>query len=274
MTKSSVDLIAVKFDSCEPEWMKRVECTTQIPLVASVEPAHVVKQDSHLMRRPAGVDDPAFVPALRAGKLWARRCLYVTYGFHVARILRRILGRDPELQDVVQDVFIEAYTSASGLREASALKAWLSRITVFTARAKIRRRQVRRLVRFWDPGQLPEHQAPVAGGSTLDALGRAHALLDRLGADERIVFVLRFIEGLGLREIATTCGCSLPTVKRRLSSAQKAFVDAAHEEPAMARWLRAGRWAGLPRGAVAAASNETSAVSDALGALFSESEDA
>ena len=232
-----------------------------------------MNQDSHLASRPAGVDDPAFVPALRAGKLWARRCLYVTYGSHVARILKRILGRDAELDDMVQDVFIEAYTSASGLRQASALKAWLSRLTVFTARARIRRRQVRRLVRFWDPRRLPEHQAPVAGGSTLDAVGRAHALLDRLGADERIVFVLRFVEGMGLREIATTCSCSLATVKRRLASAQRTFVDAAHEEPAMARWLRAGRWAGLARGAVADATNETSAVSDALSALFSEPED-
>lgn len=225
------------------------------------------------MNRPAVEDDPTFVPALRAGEPWARRRLYLTYGPHVASILRRILGHDSELYDILQDVFVEAYTSASDLRDPSAVKAWLSRIAEFTARAKIRRRQVRKLVRFWDPRQLPEIQAPVAGGSARDALGRVHVVLGQLAVEERLIFVLRFIEGLDLREIATTCGCSLATVKRRLASAQKTFVSAAHDEPAMTRWLQSGRWAGLVRAARGGGANDTAPVSEVLNALFPESAD-
>src|SRR5215470_14551684 len=56
--------------------------------------------------------------------------LFRRYARYVATIGLRLLGRDDELDDLVQDVFIEAHRGLHGLRTPDAIKGWLARITV------------------------------------------------------------------------------------------------------------------------------------------------
>jgi RNA polymerase sigma-70 factor (ECF subfamily) len=181
-------------------------------------------------------DDAALVEGLRRGDAAARRELFDRFAPHVERVLARVLGRDPELSDALHDTFVQAFGSFSSLRDASALKAWLSMVAVYTARGIIRRRKVRRWLRFWAPEDLPE--TPSHGPSAEDAwaVARVYTLLDRLPADHRIAFTLRFVEGMSLQEVAEACSCSLATVKRRLTRAQTAFRDAAKTDPVLAEW--------------------------------------
>ncbi len=65
-----------------------------------------------------------------------------------------------------------------------------------------------------------------------------------MGADERVIFSLRFLEGMELAEIAVACDVSLSTAKRRLKEAEKHFVARARRMPALRPWLEEGRWAG------------------------------
>jgi RNA polymerase sigma-70 factor (ECF subfamily) len=61
--------------------------------------------------------------------------------------------------------------------------------------------------------------------------------------DLRIVFSLRFIEGMELKEMATACDVSLATVKRRLAAAEERFLDLARKEEALRPWIEEGqRW--------------------------------
>ena len=62
-------------------------------------------------------------------------------------------------------------------------------------------------------------------------LARACTVLDRLGADQRLAFTLRFVEGYRLQEVAELCGCSLATTKRRLARASERFVELARRDP-------------------------------------------
>ena len=193
--------------------------------------------------QPAQQEEEELVDGLQSGADWAKIALYDRYAPHVERILGRVLGRDPELADVLHDTFVQAYASVDGIRDARALKGWLSTVAVFTARGVIRKRKLRRWLRFWDPAELPEERAPVAEPTTREALDRSYAILDTMSADDRIAFSLRFVEGMELTEVANACGCSLATVKRRLARAEKNFLEAARQDTVLSARIEGGRWA-------------------------------
>jgi RNA polymerase sigma-70 factor, ECF subfamily len=146
------------------------------------------------------------------------------YSAYVARVAVRLMGTDSELDDVVQEVFIEAHRGLQTLREPGAVRAWLARICV---RRTVRRLRRRRLLSFLsldamtetdeplDPGSSPERQAEVR---------KLYRMLDAMPVEERVVWVLRHVEGESLDAIVVLCGCSKSTVQRRLRAAQARFV--------------------------------------------------
>jgi RNA polymerase sigma-70 factor (ECF subfamily) len=82
-----------------------------------------------------------------------------------------------------------------------------------------------------------------ADNDSREALRALYTILDDLPADERIVFLLRFLEGMGLRETAEACGVSMATIKRRLSRAEELFVPKAKNHPLLSEWVARGqRW--------------------------------
>jgi RNA polymerase sigma-70 factor (ECF subfamily) len=58
--------------------------------------------------------------------------------------------------------------------------------------------------------------------------------------DDRMVFALRFIEGMELQEIATELAVSLSTVKRRLARASTRFEAAARHTRCLRDWQPGG----------------------------------
>ena len=65
-------------------------------------------------------------------------------------------------------------------------------------------------------------------------------MLDKLPADERIAFALRFINEMELVEVADACQVSLATAKRRLARARKKFTTMALTYPELADWVLGG----------------------------------
>jgi RNA polymerase sigma-70 factor (ECF subfamily) len=147
--------------------------------------------------------------------------VFSRYSPYVASIGLRILGRDAELDDLVQEVFLEAHKGLSSLREPDAIKGWLGRICVRRATRILKRR---RLWAFFG-GELPREDAALAEATASPEqaaqVARVYERLRTLGADERVAWVLRFVEGNSLDEVAALCGCSKSTVQRRLREAQR-----------------------------------------------------
>ena len=80
-------------------------------------------------------------------------------------------------------------------------------------------------------------------GETHEAVRATYRVLDAFPEDERIAFSLRFISEMQLTEVAAACRVSLATIKRRLARAEKRFVEAARNHPALCERLDAsGRW--------------------------------
>jgi len=188
-------------------------------------------------------DDEALVQAFRRGDEAARAELHARYARHVYRVLSRVLGADVELADLHHDVFVRALRSLPQLRDGRALKPWLTTITVHVARSAIRKRRRHRWLRFMPDDELPEREAVVAPHEARQALALTYAVLDELTPEERIVFALRYIDGMELTDVAEACTMSLATVKRRLARASKRFVAKASRHAALDEWLLEGnRW--------------------------------
>jgi RNA polymerase sigma-70 factor, ECF subfamily len=189
------------------------------------------------------VDDSALVEALKKRHPGARELLYDRYATHVQRVLVRVLGIDTVLPELLHDVFIEAFTHVDSIKDGKKLKGWLSSIAVFTARGYIRKRK--RSLSFWfgDVGAISEIAAVGVDHDVREALACTYRILDRLPADERIAFALRFIEGMELTEVAEASRVSLATIKRRLARAKRRFSIKACEHPVLAEWTNRGsRW--------------------------------
>jgi RNA polymerase sigma-70 factor (ECF subfamily) len=188
-------------------------------------------------------DDAELVAALHRGDRVARTILVQRYEPLVERLVAGALGIDAEIPDVVQDVFVGVFEGIRGLKDASALRSWIATLAVFTARGRIRRRRRWRWIRFIAPEEVPE--VPVHGpqGETHEAVRATYRVLDSFPEDERIAFSLRFISEMQLTEVAAACRVSLATIKRRLARAEKRFVEAARNHPALRERLDgSGRW--------------------------------
>jgi RNA polymerase sigma-70 factor (ECF subfamily) len=149
--------------------------------------------------------------------------LFRRYAPYVATIGLRLLGRDDELDDLVQEVFIEAYRGLHQLRHHEAIKSWLGRIAVRRATRRLRRRRLRVFfslealppdANLIDEGATPEEQASVAS---------TYRLVERLPVRQRVAWVLKHVEGETLDAIAGLCHVSKTTVQRRLRAAERAL---------------------------------------------------
>ena len=191
--------------------------------------------------------DAQLVEALRDGHPGARAELFDRYGTPVQRVLMRVMGRDPELADLLQDVFVRAFAGIGGLKDPAAVRGWLTSIAVFTARGCIRRRALRRALGLAPTAEVaPDPAAPEHDEEAAAALRATYAVLGRMPADERIAFALRHVDGMELTHVAEAAGCSLATIKRRLARARQRFVTLGAKEPALATWIGGARWLESP----------------------------
>jgi RNA polymerase sigma-70 factor (ECF subfamily) len=181
--------------------------------------------------------DAALVASLREGNAGAGQALFAAHNTYVRRVLMRVLGPDPELGDLVQDVFVAALESIGKLENPRALRGWLAQIAVFQARHCLRSRKQWSIVRFFSPAELPPGRAIEPDFEASEALRVTYRLLASMPVDERIAFTLRFVEGMDLTEVAAACCVSLATTKRRLARAEARFADLAQQEPSLAEWI-------------------------------------
>ncbi len=196
-----------------------------------------------VVRLPVEESDAALVAGVRAGRSESAAALFDRYAMHVQRVVARVMGPDPEIIDLVQDVFVAALASIDTIKDPSSVRSWLTQTAVFRARARIRRRKRWRFVRLLPVDDLPEVEANQADEEVSEALRRTYQVLDRLDTDDRIAFTLRFLHGMELTDVAAACSVSLATIKRRLSRAQSRFVELARQEPALVPWIDGGtRW--------------------------------
>jgi RNA polymerase sigma-70 factor (ECF subfamily) len=148
---------------------------------------------------------------------------------YVGKIAFRILGRDEEVDDVVQDVFLAAFKGLRALREPDAIKGWLATVTVRVATRRLRRRKLRDFFGF-DQHPYDDVAAEGASPEQRAVLASIYAMIDKLPISERVAWTLRHVEGMALEEVASACACSLATAKRRIAAARQKIDQAVSDD--------------------------------------------
>ncbi len=173
---------------------------------------------------PAGLrSEPSLEATLDLDGLFRR------YAPYVAAIAHRLLGRDEEVDDTIQEVFVAAVRGVHAVRDPAAIRGWLARVTVRVARQRLRKRRLRVFLGLDEPVVYDSVVDQSASAEQRTLLARVYGILDRLPPNERIAWSLRHIEGEPLENVASLAGCSLATAKRRIAAAaqkiEEAFAD-------------------------------------------------
>ena len=179
---------------------------------------------------PHNLGDGDLARGLAAGQGWAIVETWQRFAPMVLRMAERSLGSRAEAEDVGQEVFYHVFRKARTLREPDSLRSFVYSFAVRTVKAELRRRKVR----GWFPFLRAEVPADDVGTPALDVesrdrLRQLYALLDRLPARDRLVFVLRRMESKTVEEIAAALDISRSTVKRSMAHASSrlaVWIDA------------------------------------------------
>lgn len=149
--------------------------------------------------------DQALIARWRNGDERAATELVERHASAIARFVRS-LGEREQVDEIVQDVFVRAFTSLESFRGESSLRTWL--FTIARRLVLDRRRSVRRRREVADVNEndAATEFTALDGMIADEAEVRVREAVKRLSPTQREVFTLRVTEGLSYREIATLVG--------------------------------------------------------------------
>jgi RNA polymerase sigma-70 factor (ECF subfamily) len=186
--------------------------------------------------RPEQRDDADLVLALQAAEPWAAEAIWDRHSDRVTKFLARSLGRSlHDVEDLTQEVFLRVFTRPDAIQKPAALRQFLISIAVNVLKWEFRYRSIRRKVRLSQTGEVPDvATAPgfdEAASEARHALKLCYEILDRLGARERVAFVLRYMEEMTVGEVAERMRISVSTAKRLIGRAVRKVSERVAKMP-------------------------------------------
>lgn len=171
--------------------------------------------------------DEELVREVRGGNSAGFAVLMRRYNRRLYRVALAILRDEAEVEDVIQQTYVNAYFHLDQFADRARFSTWLTRIAIHEALGRIRKAArttpVEELAQRGDwvsaplrtPGPDPEQRAY---SSELSA--QIEAAVAQLPVEFRAVFMLREVEGLSTQETAACLGLNEVTVKTRLHRAR------------------------------------------------------
>jgi RNA polymerase sigma-70 factor (ECF subfamily) len=192
----------------------------------------------------AYVEDVLLVDRCLTGEPAATRELFRRHQKRVHGCLYRVLGSNRDMDDLLQDAFIEVFKSLRGWRAEASLATWVDRISVRVAyrylSKKGRRIATDVLEDEDDAGPLPgtsDHGHGSRRQLARDGVRRLYAVLGELSPAARLAFTLHEIDGRTLAETAKLVGSTVTATKLRVWRARKRIETAAAADPILAEFL-------------------------------------
>jgi RNA polymerase sigma-70 factor (ECF subfamily) len=185
----------------------------------------------------SGASDEDLVRRAQAGHAQAQALLFQRHYGSLRAYVFRLVPHDTDLEDLVQDAFVQALDNLQRLNDPAAFRAWLRGIATRVVHNRLRRRVIARKL-----GLLPSANDEAALAVTSQAppdvraeLQITYRALARLRPASRLVLQLSRLEGLNHVEVAEALDISISTVKRRLATAAVEF------DTALSRMAREGQ---------------------------------
>src|SRR3989338_750405 len=173
--------------------------------------------------------DELLVQKARQGNRDAFGVLVCRHQAQAILIAQSVLRNLELAKDASQNAFAKAYFGLDRFREEAQFKTWLFRIVFNEAKDIYRKEKARGLFKFWSPRQAEEEEEsileiiPASGQSPREAFEdqeikkQLEQAIYQLPEREREVFILRYLNGLQLSEVAETLGIAVGTVKAHLA---------------------------------------------------------
>jgi RNA polymerase sigma-70 factor (ECF subfamily) len=178
-----------------------------------------IEEQAYDMEQSLDIED---VWASRRGDSDAYKRLIERHQQHIGKIMWRF-SRDPLIhEELVEDVFVEAYMSIGTYREKAPFENWLARIATRVGyRYWKQQARQKKLERFsledWDrlAREETEEIDPTKAAATL------HNLLAQLPPRDRLVLTLRYLDGCDVAQAAHRTGWTKGMVKVQTNRAKK-----------------------------------------------------
>jgi RNA polymerase sigma-70 factor (ECF subfamily) len=181
-------------------------------------------------------DVSTLVTRCREGDEAAFRELFQTHRHDVARIIYRMMGSSADIEDLVQEVFLQVHRSIGDFRGDARLSTWLYRLTVNVV--LMHRRAARsRPQLVGEAAAAPPKDQRILPDEQVARRRRMltfYRIIDSLSEKKRTVFILHEIDGLSPLEIAKVVDAPVLTVRTRLFYARRELAALIREEPDLA----------------------------------------
>ena len=209
-----------------------------VELVAALASVHERPSPPSIVRvgMSGSHESDALVARWKAGDRAAFRELFARHRSDVVRLVFRMLGSRNDVDDVVQEVFLQVHRSLRDFRGDAKFSTWLHRVAVNVVLMVRRAAKSRPMF----TGELTEDASnddaiwPDEDASRRERMRAFQRCIDKLTDKKRTVFILHELEGMLAAEIAEVVQAPVLTVRTRLFYARKELADLMREEPSLA----------------------------------------
>jgi RNA polymerase sigma-70 factor (ECF subfamily) len=173
--------------------------------------------------------DEQLIDATLAGNTAAFGELVIKYQGRLLHSMTHVIGSAEDADDVVQDAFVQAFLKLETFQRTAAFYTWLYRIAVNAAISQQRRRRPSPSLDRWreTTNEEPHDRGPGPDGrmQQQERAAQVQAALARLPQEQRVVLVLREMEGCCYETIAEVLELPVGTVRSRLHRARLQLRD-------------------------------------------------
>ena len=182
----------------------------------------------------ADADDAILARVALVGQVWAQREIWFRFAPMVYGLLRRALGPRHH-DDLTQEVFLRVFRQLHTLEKASAIRSFVYSVAVRVVSEELRRFRVRRRLVEQHPDLSTPTASSPADFEARETLSCVQRSLDGMRDKYRVVFVLRYVDGMELKDISLGLGLSLSTVKRYLANSLASIQKSVSQDERKAR---------------------------------------
>jgi RNA polymerase sigma-70 factor (ECF subfamily) len=160
--------------------------------------------------------------------------IVLAYRKRILGIITRLIARPEDVEDVAQEVFLRLYFSLDQLREDKVFEPWLYRLTVNAAFDYLRNLRRRQEYRMSDLSEQQVMLADAMAGGKADQDEKhqkkvresVDSLLGAVSESDRILLMLKEVEGLSLKELEKVYKVNENALKVRLFRARQRVLKA------------------------------------------------
>lgn len=177
------------------------------------------------------LNDKELILKAQSGNMEAFEELIYRYDNQVLNIAKSFRNDSDDAKDIYQEVFIRVYNGLKKFQFKSEFSTWLFRITTnvcltFAEKKKQNNHKSIDEVVTYDGEEIEKVSDSILGDLTTDSLinktdfyKQINKVIDKLPAQQKLAFTMKYFQELKIREIAEIMNCNDGTVKRYLFTA-------------------------------------------------------